>query len=91
MKNNPIAQEIQLIGLENGHLVVPPRPTIPFVEGDGSGPDIWRAARRVLDAAVHALAPNGILMLGRTESLVALPEAGLIPVDVTHRLYRRLP
>ncbi|HEX7024188.1 MAG TPA: protein-glutamate O-methyltransferase CheR [Gemmatimonadales bacterium] len=47
--------------------------------------------RRVLDAAVHALAPNGILMLGRTESLVALPEAGLVPVDVTHRLYRRLP
>jgi len=30
------------------------RPTIPFIEGDGTGPDIWRAARRVLDAAVAA-------------------------------------
>jgi hypothetical protein len=28
-------------------------------------------------------------MLGRTESLVALPDAGLVPVDVTHRIYRR--
>lgn len=46
--------------------------------------------RRVLDSAFHALQPGGILMLGRTESLVALPEAGLEPIDVTHRLYRRV-
>lgn len=37
---------------ENGNLVVPDFPVIPFIEGDGTGPDIWRATRRVLDAAV---------------------------------------
>jgi len=37
---------------EDGNLVVPDFPVIPFIEGDGTGPDIWRAARRVLDAAV---------------------------------------
>ena len=45
--------------------------------------------RRVLDAAFRALRPGGVLALGRTESLVALPEAGLQPLDLTHRLYRR--
>jgi isocitrate dehydrogenase len=37
---------------KDGNLVVPDFPVIPFIEGDGIGPDIWRAARRVLDAAV---------------------------------------
>jgi len=36
----------------DGHLVVPNEPIIPFIEGDGTGPDIWRAAVRVMDAAV---------------------------------------
>lgn len=36
----------------DGSLVVPQHPIIPFIEGDGTGPDIWAAARRVLDAAV---------------------------------------
>jgi isocitrate dehydrogenase len=36
----------------DGTLEVPDRPIIPFIEGDGTGPDIWRAAVRVLDAAV---------------------------------------
>jgi len=40
------------ITLANGKLKVPDRPIIPFIEGDGTGPDIWRAAVRVLDAAV---------------------------------------
>jgi isocitrate dehydrogenase len=35
-----------------GRLVVPDDPIIPFIEGDGTGPDIWRASVRVLDAAV---------------------------------------
>jgi len=34
-------------------LVVPDRPIIPFIEGDGTGPDIWRASVRVFDAAVE--------------------------------------
>lgn len=41
------------ITLENGELRVPDHPIIPFIEGDGTGPDIWAAARRVLDAAVE--------------------------------------
>ena len=36
----------------DGHLVVPPDPVVPFIEGDGTGRDIWRASVRVLDAAV---------------------------------------
>jgi isocitrate dehydrogenase len=37
----------------DGSLVVPARPIIPFIEGDGTGPDIWSSAQKVLDAAVH--------------------------------------
>ena len=40
---------------EDGNLVVPDFPVIPFIEGDGIGPDIWRAAQRVLDAAVSSI------------------------------------
>lgn len=36
----------------NGQLEVPNNPTIPFIEGDGIGPDIWRASQRVFDAAI---------------------------------------
>ena len=38
---------------KNGQLVVPDDPVIPFIEGDGTGPDIWRASVRVFDAAVR--------------------------------------
>jgi isocitrate dehydrogenase len=41
------------IEFANGALKVPDRPIVPFVEGDGTGPDIWRAAVRVFDAAVE--------------------------------------
>src|ERR1700716_1302295 len=42
---------------KNGRLVVPDDPIIPFIEGDGTGPDIWRASVRVFDGAVaHAYA-----------------------------------
>ncbi|MGH8298239.1 MAG: isocitrate/isopropylmalate family dehydrogenase, partial [Steroidobacteraceae bacterium] len=41
------------ITLRNGKLVVPDNPIIPFIEGDGTGPDIWRASVRVMDAAVQ--------------------------------------
>ncbi|MDT8435376.1 MAG: isocitrate dehydrogenase (NADP(+)) [Gemmatimonadota bacterium] len=42
------------IRIENGELRVPERPIIPFIEGDGMGPDIWAAAVRVFDAAVRS-------------------------------------
>jgi len=40
------------ISISGGKLRVPDRPIVPFIEGDGTGPDIWRASVRVLDAAV---------------------------------------
>jgi isocitrate dehydrogenase len=41
------------ITISNGKLTVPNNPVIPFIEGDGIGPDIWRASVRVFDAAVE--------------------------------------
>ena len=41
------------ITLVDGRLRVPNFPIVPFIEGDGTGPDLWRAARRVLEAAVE--------------------------------------
>ena len=41
------------IGVHNGNLQVPDHPVVPFVEGDGTGRDIWRASVRVMDAAVE--------------------------------------
>lgn len=48
---NPVVGE--QITIKNGQLNVPDRPVIPFIEGDGTGPDIWHASVRVLDAAVE--------------------------------------
>lgn len=41
------------IRIDQGKLVVPHNPIVPFIEGDGTGPDIWRASVRVMDAAVQ--------------------------------------
>jgi isocitrate dehydrogenase len=41
------------ITIDNGNLQVPDNPIVPFIEGDGTGPDIWRSTVRVLDAAVE--------------------------------------
>src|ERR1700752_5345079 len=41
------------IDFRDGHWIVPDHPIIPFIEGDGTGPDIWRAAAKVFDAAVQ--------------------------------------
>ena len=45
--------EGQKITIDNGQLNVPDNPVIPFIEGDGIGPDIWAASQRVFDAAVE--------------------------------------
>jgi isocitrate dehydrogenase len=47
----PPAQGARM-SISNGRLQVPDNPIIPFIEGDGTGPDIWRASVRVMDAAV---------------------------------------
>ncbi|MBO2942498.1 NADP-dependent isocitrate dehydrogenase [Paenibacillus sp. F411] len=45
--------EGEKITIDNGKLQVPNQPVIPFIEGDGTGRDIWKASKRVLDAAVE--------------------------------------
>src|SRR4030088_1427620 len=53
---NPVHVQVpaggEKITNSNGKLTVPDQPIIPFIEGDGTGPDIWRSSVRVLDAAV---------------------------------------
>src|SRR5271165_484624 len=48
-----VPSEGKAIGYSNGVLQVPSNPIIPFIEGDGTGRDIWKASRRVFDAAVE--------------------------------------
>jgi len=47
-------KEGQRIEISENRLLVPDFPIIPFIEGDGTGPDIWRASQRIFDAAVRA-------------------------------------
>src|SRR5690349_14203148 len=49
----PIPGDGKAIGYSGGELQVPDAPIIPFIEGDGTGRDIWKASRRVFDAAVE--------------------------------------
>jgi len=52
-QTTPPPREGQRIAIENsGRLIVPDHPVVPYIEGDGTGPDIWRASVRVFDAAV---------------------------------------
>ena len=48
----PIPSDGEVIRYSGGAFEIPDRPIIPFIEGDGTGRDIWKAARRVFDAAV---------------------------------------
>ncbi|WNQ09932.1 NADP-dependent isocitrate dehydrogenase [Paenibacillus aurantius] len=52
-ENYSLPTEGEKITIDNGKLNVPNNPIIPFIEGDGTGPDIWAASQRVLDAAVE--------------------------------------
>jgi isocitrate dehydrogenase len=52
-KKVTVPKDGEKIGWQNGKLVVPDNPIIPFFAGDGTGPDIWNATRYVLDAAVE--------------------------------------
>ncbi|AKH18212.1 MULTISPECIES: NADP-dependent isocitrate dehydrogenase [Deinococcus] len=52
-KHIKVPAQGEKITMKDGKLHVPNHPVIPFVEGDGTGPDIWRASVRVLDAAVE--------------------------------------
>ena len=54
----PLPSSGSKITFENGKFVIPDNPIIPFIEGDGTGRDIWKASVRVFDAAVE-IAYNG--------------------------------
>ena len=49
----PLPAQGEVIGYSHGKLAVPENPIIPYIEGDGTGRDIWRASQRVFDAAVE--------------------------------------
>jgi isocitrate dehydrogenase len=49
---NPVPPDGQAITYENGKFIIPYVPVIPYIEGDGTGRDIWKASQRVFDAAV---------------------------------------
>ena len=51
--NLPVPTDGACVELRDGNFIVPDRPIIPFVEGDGTGRDIWKASQRVFDAAVE--------------------------------------
>jgi len=51
--DNPVPADGARMEYRDGRYVVPDNPIIPFIEGDGTGRDIWKAARRVFDAAVE--------------------------------------
>ena len=48
-----VPTEGETITIQDGTLAVPDRPIVPFIEGDGIGPDIWRATQSVIDASVE--------------------------------------
>jgi isocitrate dehydrogenase len=50
--NNPLPETGKVIGFANGKFEIPDNPIIPYIEGDGTGRDIWKASVRVFDAAV---------------------------------------
>ncbi len=47
-----VPEDGEPLAMRDGELHVPANPIVPFIEGDGTGPDIWRATRRILEAAV---------------------------------------
>lgn len=80
MSGPPVAPPAdgQEVGWRDGVLVVPERPIVPFIEGDGIGPDIWRAAQAVIDAAVKR-AYSGVRTIAWLEILAgekALEQTG---------------
>src|ERR1051325_3666631 len=73
------------IQYRDGQWVVPDRPVIPFIEGDGTGPDIWRAARRVFDAAVDKVGrgKRGVEWLGQLAGEKGFKQGGHWPPRAT--------
>ena len=69
-----------------GELVVPDVPIVPFIEGDGTGPDIWRASVRVFDAAVAKAYGVSAPLVGTRRAVIVVDEEGVIRHHHAHRL-----
>jgi isocitrate dehydrogenase len=79
------------IRLENGVLAVPAHPIIPYIEGDGTGPDIWRATSHVLDAAVEKAygGERGIVWMEIFAGEKAVAKTGeWLPDESVHALHQ---
>src|SRR5690606_16454966 len=50
---NPVPADGAPVRVEGGKFIIPDNPILPFIEGDGTGRDIWKASRKVFDAAVE--------------------------------------
>src|SRR4029077_3126127 len=50
--DNPVPSDGAPIGYSEGRFQIPDNPILPYIEGDGTGRDIWKASRRVFDGAV---------------------------------------
>ncbi|MEJ2368484.1 MAG: hypothetical protein P8Z49_09110, partial [Acidobacteriota bacterium] len=57
-KNISVPSDGNPITMEGGTLNVPDHPILPFIEGDGTGPDIWRASKRVLERLLQGRMPH---------------------------------
>ena len=78
------------ITIDNDRMIIPDNPVIPFIEGDGIGPDIWAASKKVIDAAVEK-AYGGVKKIAWMEILAGqkafdatgewLPEATLKAIE----------
>lgn len=71
--------------VENGKMNVPNNPIIPFIEGDGTGPDIWAAASEVIEAAVEKAYNGEKKLIGWKYMLVKKPSIRL--VNGYHRIH----
>ena len=68
------------ITIYNGLLNVPDNPVIPFIRGDGTGPDIWAASERVFNAAVEKSYPELTVIVA--ETMVQRQRADLLPFRI---------
>ena len=73
-----IPKQGKKITFENGELKIPENPIIPFIEGDGIGPDIWRASVQVFDSAVEK-AYQGKRKILRQFDPIVVGKKGLSP------------
>ena len=88
--NVEVPAQGEKITIEAGKLHVPDNPIIPFVEGDGTGRDIWRASKRVLDAAVEKSYQGRRVIRFPWQMSAAIRLLGSLPAPLYDRIARRM-